>query len=62
MLRVGLVQTRTPATQARALEQAAPLVRQAAAEGCARVLKRAGAARVDVAVIARVKHPPTQPI
>jgi len=33
MLRVGLVQTRTPATQARALEQAAPLVRQAAAEG-----------------------------
>jgi len=34
----------------------------ATAEGCARVLKRAGAARVDVAVIARVKHPPTQPI
>jgi predicted amidophosphoribosyltransferase len=28
----------------------------ATAEGCARALKRAGAARVDVAVLARVKE------
>ena len=33
MLRVGLVQLRTPATQAAALAQAAPLVREAAAAG-----------------------------
>jgi len=34
----------------------------ATAEGCARVLKRAGAARVDVAVIARVKERESHPI
>ena len=34
----------------------------ATAEGCARALKRAGAARVDVAVIARVKERPPHPI
>jgi predicted amidohydrolase len=36
-LRVGLVQTRTPATQAAALAHILPLVRQAAAEGAALV-------------------------
>jgi ComF family protein len=34
----------------------------ATAEGCARALKAAGAARVDVAVIARVKRAPTRTI
>jgi predicted amidophosphoribosyltransferase len=34
----------------------------ATAEGCARALKRAGAARVDVAVIARVKEREPHPI
>ena len=33
MLRVGLIQMRTPADQAAALAQAEPLVRQAAANG-----------------------------
>jgi predicted amidohydrolase len=33
MLKAGLVQLRTPASQAAALDQAAPLVRQAAADG-----------------------------
>jgi ComF family protein len=34
----------------------------ATAEGCARALKAAGAARVDLAVIARVKQAPARPI
>jgi predicted amidophosphoribosyltransferase len=34
----------------------------ATAEGCARALKSAGAARVDVAVIARVKELTPRPI
>jgi predicted amidohydrolase len=38
MLRVGLVQTRTPATQAAALAHVAPLVRQAIGEGAQFVL------------------------
>jgi predicted amidohydrolase len=48
MLRVGLVQTRTPATQAAALAHTAPLVREAAAAGaglivtpeCSNILQR----------------------
>ncbi len=38
MLRVGLVQTRTPATHAAALEHVAPLVREAIAQGAQFVL------------------------
>jgi predicted amidophosphoribosyltransferase len=34
----------------------------ATAEGCARALKAAGAARVDLAVIARVKQAHARPI
>ena len=37
-LRVGLVQTRTPATQAAALDHVAPLVREAAAGGAQLIL------------------------
>jgi predicted amidohydrolase len=38
MLKVGLVQTRTPATQAAALAHTAPLVREAAAAGAALIV------------------------
>ncbi len=41
-VRVGLVQTRTPATQAAALEHVAPLVRQAAEAGAAFILTPEG--------------------
>ena len=48
MLKVGLVQTRTPATQLAALAHTAPLIRQAAAAGatlvvtpeCSNILQR----------------------
>ncbi len=42
VLRTALVQLRTPATQAAALSQAEPLVRQAAAEGAALILTPEG--------------------
>ncbi|MFT4251794.1 MAG: carbon-nitrogen hydrolase family protein [Caulobacter sp.] len=42
VVRVGLVQTRTPATQAAALEHVAPLVRQAAEAGAAFILTPEG--------------------
>ncbi|SFI83609.1 carbon-nitrogen hydrolase family protein [Caulobacter sp. UNC279MFTsu5.1] len=41
-LRVGLVQTRTPATHAAALEHVAPLVREAAAQGARFILTPEG--------------------
>ena len=41
-LRVGLIQTRTPATHAAALAHVAPLVRQAAAEGASLILTPEG--------------------
>lgn len=41
-LRVGLVQTRTPATHAAALDHVAPLVRQAAAQGARFILTPEG--------------------
>jgi predicted amidohydrolase len=42
LLRVGLVQTRTPATHAAALDHVAPLVRQAAAQGARFILTPEG--------------------
>jgi predicted amidohydrolase len=41
-LRVGLIQTRTPATQAAALTHAAPLIRNAAAQGATLILTPEG--------------------
>ena len=49
MTRVGLVQLRTPDTHAEALAHAAPLVREAAAEGARLISTRAS--RVGVYVI-----------
>jgi len=42
MLRVGLIQTRTPATQAAALAQIEPLIRQAAQDGAQLILTPEG--------------------
>lgn len=55
-LRVGLVQTRTPATHAAALEHVAPLVREAAAQGARFVLTPEG---VNVLQKDRAKLLPT---
>ena len=56
MLRIGLVQTRTPATQAAALAHTEPLVREAAREGatlvvtpeCSNILQRDRAKLIEV--------------
>ncbi|GGL28643.1 MULTISPECIES: carbon-nitrogen hydrolase family protein [Caulobacter] len=55
-LRVGLVQTRTPATHAAALEHVAPLVREAAAQGARFILTPEG---VNVLQKDRAKLLPT---
>jgi predicted amidohydrolase len=55
-LRVGLVQTRTPATHAAALEHVAPLVREAAAQGAEFILTPEG---VNVLQKDRAKLLPT---
>ncbi|HWW26518.1 MAG TPA: carbon-nitrogen hydrolase family protein [Caulobacter sp.] len=55
-LRVGLVQTRTPATHAAALEHVAPLVRQAAGQGARFILTPEG---VNVLQKDRAKLLPT---